>query len=318
MTETIGNPLSWSAQEIGTVGRHVGSAVGKLGHGDVTEGELPAVRQITVHDLRAVLRKGVEDFGACRTDVAFLCVFYPAIGILLAWIAFDRDLLPLLFPLASGFALIGPVAAVGLYEMSRQREMGIEPDWAHAFSVIKSPSFGAILVLGLMLGGVFVVWTLTAQGIFYVTLGPEAPASVGAFAREVFTTRAGWGLILLGCGVGFLFAVLVLASSVVSFPLLLDRDVGLPAAVITSMRVAAANPGPIAVWGMIVVAGLVIGSIPLFLGLIVTLPVLGHATWHLYRATVVAGPRADEGQSSDGQSSAATMTAGSATSEVQA
>jgi uncharacterized membrane protein len=314
MTETIGNPLSWSAQEIGTVGRHLGSAVGKIGHGDVTEGELPAVRQITVHDLREVLRKGLEDFGAYRTDVVFLCVFYPAIGILLAWIAFDRNLLPLLFPVASGFALIGPVAAVGLYEMSRRREMGEEPDWAHAFAVLKSPSFGAILVLGLMLGGVFVVWMLTAHGIYYATLGPEPPTSVGAFAREIFTTRLGWGMVLLGCGVGFLFAVLVLASSVVSFPLLLDRDVGLPAAVITSMRVAAANPGPIAVWGLIVVAGLVVGSIPLFLGLIVTLPVLGHATWHLYRTTVVAPVQ----ESSAGQSSAITMDAGSATSRVQA
>ena len=223
-------------------------------------------------------------------------MFYPAVGMLLAWIALDRNLLPLLFPVASGFALIGPVAAVGLYEMSRQREMGVEPDWAHAFAVVKSPSFGAILVLGLMLGGVFVVWMLAAHGIYYATLGPEPPTSVGAFAREIFSTRIGWGLIFLGCGVGFLFAVLVLASSVVSFSMLLDRDVGLPAAVITSMRVAAANPGPIAVWGLIVVAGLVLGSIPLFLGLIVTLPVLGHATWHLYRMTVVAEPgRAEPG-----------------------
>ena len=228
MTETIGNPLSWGAKEIGTVGRHLGTVVGKIGHGDVTEGELPAVRQITVHDLREVLRKGIEDFGACRTDVVFLCVFYPVVGMLLAWMALDRNLLPLLFPVTSGFALIGPVAAVGLYEMSRQREMGEEPDWAHAFARVKSPSFGAILVLGLMLGGVFVVWLLAAHGIYYATLGPEPPTSIGGFAREIFTTGAGWAMIFVGCGVGFLFAALVLATSVVSFPLLLDRDVGLP------------------------------------------------------------------------------------------
>jgi len=290
MTETIGNPLSWGAKEIGVVGRHLGSVAGKIGHGDVVDADVPAVRHIEVHDLREVLRKGYEDFGACRTDVAFLCVFYPVAGILLAWIAFDRDLLPLLFPIMSGFALIGPVAAVGLYEMSRRREMGDEPDWAHAFAVVKSPSFGAILVLGLMLGGVFLVWLLAAHGIYAVTLGPEPPASVGAFASEVLTTRAGWGMVLLGCGVGFLFAAVVLGSSVVSFPLLLDRDVGLPIAVITSMKVAAANPGPVAAWGVIVTAGLILGSIPLFLGLIVVLPILGHATWHLYRLTVVPGP----------------------------
>jgi uncharacterized membrane protein len=292
MTETIGNPLSWGAKEIGAVGRHLGSVAGKIGHGDVTEAELPAIRRISVGDLREVLRKGVEDFGACRSDVAFLCVFYPVIGILLAWIAFDRHLLPLFFPVASGFALLGPVAGVGLYEMSRQREIGVEPDWAHAFAVVKSPSFGAILVAGLMLGGIFIVWMLAAHGVYYATLGPEPPASVGAFARETFATRGGWGMILLGCGVGFLFAVVVLASSVVSFPMLLDRDVGLPVAVITSIRVAVANPEPIAAWGLIVAAGLVIGSIPFFLGLIVILPILGHATWHLYRLTVVAEPQA--------------------------
>ena len=110
--------------------------------------------------------------------------------------------------------------------------------------------------------------------------------------REVLTTGAGWTMILVGCGVGFLFAALVLATSVVSFPLLLDRDVGLPAAVITSMRVTAANPLPIAVWGLIVAGGLVLGSIPFFLGLIVVMPILGHATWHLYRRTVVAEPAA--------------------------
>jgi uncharacterized membrane protein len=290
MTETIGNPLSWAAQEIGTVGRHLGTVTGHLGHGDAGEVEMPRIRHLAVRDLREVLRKGVEDFGACRTDVAFLCVFYPIIGILLAWIAFDRNLLPLLFPVMSGFALIGPVAAVGLYEMSRQRELGAEPSWGHAFSVVKSPAFGAILALGLMLGGVFVVWVLTAHGIYYATLGPEDPTSIGAFLRDTFGTAAGWAMIIVGCGVGALFAALVLATSVVSFPLMLDRDVGLPVAVITSMRVAAANPVPIAVWGLIVAGGLLVGSIPLFLGLIVVLPILGHATWHLYRRTVVAEP----------------------------
>lgn len=287
MTETIGNPLSWSAKELGAAGRHIGSVAGRVGHGDASELELPRVRHISTQDLREVLKRGMEDFAACRTDVAFLCVLYPVIGILLAWMAFDRNLLPLLFPVMSGFALVGPVAAVGLYEMSRKREMGQEARWSDAFAVAKSPSFGAILILGLMLFAVFVVWILTAHGIYYATLGPDSPASIGGFISEVLTTGAGWTMTIVGVAVGFLFAVLVLASSVVSFPLLLDRDIGLPAAVITSFRVAAANPVPILAWGAIVAGGLVIGSIPFFLGLIVVMPVLGHATWHLYRRTVV-------------------------------
>ena len=117
---------------------------------------------------------------------------------------------------------------------------------------------------------------------------PEPPASVMAFVGDVFTTGAGWAIIVVGMGVGFLFALLVLAISVVSFPLLLDRDVGLGVAIWTSVRVALANPRAIALWGVIVAVGLALGSIPLFLGLIVVMPVLGHATWHLYRK-VVAG-----------------------------
>ncbi len=293
MNDTIGNPLSWTAKEVAAVGRQIGSFATHVGH-DTGDLAAPGIRHIGVEDLREVLRKGVEDFGACRTDVIALCVFYPVIGALLAWFAFDRNLVPLLFPVISGFALLGPVAGVGLYEMSRRREIGEEPSWAHAFEVVRHPSFAAIAVLGLMLGGVFIVWMLTAHGIYYATLGPELPASLGAFLRDTFTTGAGWAMIIVGCAVGSLFAALVLAISVVSFPLLLDRDVGLPVAVITSLRVTAANPVPIAVWGLIVAAGLVIGSIPFFLGLIVVLPVLGHATWHLYRRTVVMEPRLEQ------------------------
>jgi uncharacterized membrane protein len=246
----------------------------------------PAVRRIKASDIRDVLVKGLGDFGACRTDVIFMCLIYPVAGIVLTRLTFGYHMLPLLFPLASGFALVGPVAAVGLYEMSRRREQGIRITWVDAFSVIRSPGFGAILVLVLVLLAIFLLWLLAANAIYQLTLGPEPPASIAAFARDVFTTSAGWAMIVVGVGVGFLFAVLVLAISVVSFPLLLDRDVGLDAAVWTSIRAVAANPGPMAVWGLIVAGSLVIGSIPAFLGLIIVIPLLGHATWHLYRKMV--------------------------------
>jgi uncharacterized membrane protein len=211
---------------------------------------------------------------------------YPIIGITLVWLTFGYEMLPLVFPLAFGFALVGPVAAVGLYQMSRRREQGLPASWADAFGAIRSPGFGTILVLGLVLLTIFLLWLFAANWIYQITLGPEPPVSIGAFIRDVFTTTGGWRMIIVGLGVGALFALLVLAISVVSFPLLLDRGVSLDVAVWTSIRAVAANPGPMLLWGLIVAGSLLIGSIPAFLGLVFVLPVLGHATWHLYRMVV--------------------------------
>ena len=282
--EHIRNPVEWTADQLWLASLTVGS----LGHSvrgsrDIA---LPTVRRIRTSDLKAVLMRGLADFEAYRSDVIFICLIYPLVGILLAWLSFGYHFLPLLFPLASGFALLAPVAAVGLYEMSRRREQGHRIGWIDAFGVVRSPGFGAILVLGLVLLAIFVLWMLAAVVIYQLTLGPEPPLSITAFVRDVFTTSAGWTMIVVGVGLGFLFALLVLAISVVSFPLLLDRDVGLYGAVSTSIRAVAANPGPMAVWGLIVAGGLVIGMIPAFLGLIIVMPVLGHATWHLYRKVV--------------------------------
>jgi uncharacterized membrane protein len=245
-----------------------------------------SVRRIAVADVAEALAAGWRDFRVQRTDVIFLCVVYPVIGLLLGRLAAEQQMLPLLFPLASGFALVGPLAAVGLYEMSRRREQGTAEGWKDAFGVLNSPSLGGIMLLGLLLAEIFVVWLFAAYAIYEVTLGPEPPASMASFAHDVVATGPGWELIVIGIGVGFLFAVLAMAISVVAFPLLLDRDVGLAAAVATSIRAVRENPAPMACWGLIVAGALVAGSVPLFLGLIVVLPVLGHATWHLYRKVV--------------------------------
>ena len=287
MENHIRNPIEWGWDKLKGATRALGSGAHAI-HGaeHAPDATLPAVRRINAAELKDVLARGLADFAAYRTDVIFLCLIYPVLGLVLARLAFGYEMLPLIFPLASGFTLLGPIAAVGLYEMSRRREQGVDISWAQAFGVVRSPAFGAIVVLGLLLLAIFLLWLLAAYVIYEVTLGPQPPASIAAFARDVFTTGAGWALIGLGMGVGFLFALLVLTISVVSFPLLLDRDVGLYTAVATSIRAVRANPGPMAVWGLIVAGGLVVGSIPLLLGLAIVVPVLGHATWHLYRKIV--------------------------------
>ncbi|WP_424931453.1 DUF2189 domain-containing protein [Amaricoccus macauensis] len=286
MASTIPNPGSWSVDQIGAAGKHIGQMTREIGGGDIDADALPRVRKLEMEDLRIALRKGMEDFTACRSDVMFLCLLYPIIGIFLAWVGMQRELLPLLFPVMSGFALVGPVAAVGLYEMSRRREMGEPVGYLDAFRVASSPAFSAILALGIMLFATFTVWMILADMIYRATLGPEAPASMGAFLVDLFTTGAGWMMIIIGMGVGALFAFAVLATSVISFPLLLDRHCGMPAAVVTSVKLTRRNPVVILTWGIIVAGSLAIGSIPAFLGLIVVMPVLGHATWHLYRRAI--------------------------------
>ena len=284
----IRNPVQWTWDHVRETDHFVDWMDRAARRGREARDGHPTIRRIEVSDLREVLVNGLRDFGAYRTDVIFLCLVYPIAGLVLAHLAFGYGMLPLIFPLAAGFALLGPIAAVGLYEMSRRREEGREITWIDAFGVIRSPAFGSILVLGLVLVGIFLLWLMAAQLIYDMTLGPEPPASVGTFLADVITTGAGWAMIVIGMGVGFLFAALVLAISIVSFPLLLDRDIGLGAAVRTSIRAVRINPMPTAAWGLIVAVSLALGSIPFFVGLIVVLPVLGHATWHLYRRMIMS------------------------------
>ncbi len=246
----------------------------------------PIVRTVGPADLRHALARGISDFNAMPTHLIFLCAIYPIVALIIARTYAGYEMLPLVFPLLAGYTLIGPLVATGMYELSRRREQGLDISRRHAFGVIRSPSIRAIATLGLMLMTIYFVWLGAALAIYVLNFGSEAPTSIVGFAHQVFATSSGWALIIVGCGVGFLFAVAVFTISVVSFPMLLDRDVGVMTAVQTSVRAVLANPLTMAIWGLIVVGALLIGSLPFFVGLAVVLPVLGHATWHLYRAAV--------------------------------
>ena len=276
--EYVIEKVAWTASDIGRAiipnpARHAGQAV-------------PQVRKVTAHDLMESLRLGAADLGALRDDILFIGVVYPVAGLLLAAVAANYDLLPMVFPLVSGFAILGPVAAIGLYELSRRREQGGHVTWGDAFGVLRSPALGSILAMGAILLALFGLWLATAYELNLAIMGPKTPPTVLAFSHNMFWTREGGILIAAGVGAGFLFAVVAFALSVVSFPLLLDRDVGLWTAIRTSIKACLANPGTMLLWGLIVAAALVLGSIPALVGLILVVPILGHASWHLYRRMI--------------------------------
>jgi len=246
----------------------------------------PTVRPIGLADLKDALAKGIADFGAMPTHVVFLCLVYPIVTLIFARTYAGYELLPLVFPLLAGYTLIGPLVATGMYELSRRREEGLDISRGHAFDVLRSPSIGAIATLGVGLMAIYFAWLLAAAVIYKLYFGGAVPDSIVGFFDQVFTTATGWKLIVIGSGVGFVFAAVVLTLSVVSFPMLVDRDVGIVTALQTSIRAVFANPVTMAIWGFVVALLLLLGSLPLFVGLAVVLPVLGHASWHIYRKVV--------------------------------
>ena len=194
-----------------------------MAHSHVIGGESlgqapPQIRKIELADLKEALARGFDDFLAMPSHAVFLCLIYPVVGFVLARLVLGANVLPLLFPLAAGFALLGPLAALGLYEMSRRREQGLDVSWKHALDIRRSPSLGAIMVLGLMLVAIFLTWIAVAQAMYVATFGYVPAASMPDFIRQVFTTSEGWTLAIVGNFVGFLFAVVVLMLTVVCLP----------------------------------------------------------------------------------------------------
>jgi uncharacterized membrane protein len=243
------------------------------------------VRTIGAADLRASLREGMGDFLEKRGDLLFAGLIYTVIGLFAAVAASGGSLAPFFFPVAAGVALMGPVAALGFYELARRREAGLDAGWSHFLDVPKRPAWEAIVTVSALLLTIFLAWIATAGALYEAFMG-GTPASVGAFLTDLFTTPGGWALIVFGNLAGLGFAILVLSLSVVSLPMLVDRDVDTRTALATSVRAVKANKAMMARWGLTVAVLLFLGSLPAFVGLAVVLPWLGYATWHLYTRLV--------------------------------
>ncbi len=230
--------------------------------------------------ISAALREGVADWRMFRTDVLVNVVIYPLACALLAGVILDRALLPFIFPICAGVALVGPVATIWFAALSRQRERDGTATSDAAAAIFDSPRRLTVQALALLLIGLFALWIVVAGVLYSLTLGQVAG---GSFLGNLFATTPGNIMLVLGMLLGAGFAIVALPIGLVGFQLALDREMGVGEVIALSLRTALANPKLSLAWGGVVVAGLVLGALPGLLGLSVAVPILGHASWHLYR-----------------------------------
>lgn len=247
---------------------------------------LPEIRNIQISDLIIALKMGYQDFLLKPTFVFFLAIIYPVIALFLARFIAGLDVLPYLWPLIAGGTMIAPIAALGLYEVSRLLENENTVSLRNAFNLFNYKSLRSIIILSLVLGLIWAMWLVAANVIYTQAMGGYVPTTVTGFIDKVLNTEAGHSLILVGSLVGFLFALVIFTISVVSFPMIIDRDVTAAEAIATSIRVVLRNPFTMFIWALMIAFSMAIAAIPFMFGLAIVLPIFGHATWHLYRRAV--------------------------------
>jgi uncharacterized membrane protein len=245
----------------------------------------PVVRRITAADIAEALGQGLRDFQATPLYGLLFGALYAGGGIVILLCLTAFGMVYLAYPLAAGFALIGPFVAIGLYEVSRRHEAGQPISIAGIWSAVTSRSeIGWMAFVTLF---VFVIWMYQVRLLIALLIGLNASfSSLHEFITVVLTTNEGLVFLAIGNLVGAALSLILFSLTVVSFPLLLDRDVEFVTAMVTSVRAVVMSPVPMIGWAAVIVVLLIVSALPYFLGLLVTLPVLGHATWHLYRRIV--------------------------------
>jgi len=247
---------------------------------------LPDVRPITFADLRACLAAGITDFRRAPLFGLFFGAVYAIGGLLILALVFRLEMSYLAYPLAIGFALIGPFIAVGLYEVSRRIEAGRALDWPGVLRVIFDQRRRELSWMAFVVLFVLWIWLYQVRLLIALFLGSRATSDLGRFFHVVVSTPEGLTFLAVGHLVGAVLALVLFSVTVIACPLLLDRNIDFVTAVVTSVKTVTTSPVPMILWGLMVVALIFLASLPAFLGLLVVLPVLGHATWHLYRRAI--------------------------------
>ncbi|QSB44241.1 DUF2189 domain-containing protein [Tsuneonella flava] len=240
-------------------------------------------RDLTLRDLWAALAAGARDFLACPLFGLFFGSIYVGGGLFVGYALFAWKSPTWLIPAAAGFPLIAPFVAVGLYEVSRRREAGLPRSWGAVLGALRGRGDDQIISMGVIVFVAFSFWMIVAHSIFAIFL---AESGIGSESLAIFTTQAGIAMLVVGGAIGGLMALAFYAVTVMSLPMLVDREVDFLTAIITSLAVINHNRPVMMAWALIIAVVLFVAMIPAFLGLLIALPVLGHATWHLYRRAV--------------------------------
>lgn len=248
----------------------------------------PVVNRVTFADLRAALAAGVADFKRAPTFGLFFGAIYAGGGLLILACVLALNVSYLAYPLLAGSVLIGPFVAAGLYEVSRELESGRTPTWSSVMGMAFEQRKREMAWMAFVTIFAFIIWMYQVRLLLALFLGFASFTTLKEFLHVVLTTQDGLMFLAVGHVVGAALALGLFSITVISFPLLMDRDIDVVTAMITSVQTVLASPGPMIAWGVMVVALLTIGCAPAFLGLLVVLPILGHATWHLYRRAVRA------------------------------